>query len=155
MISAKQYQIRLSPLLNQSTMSDLVEKIVVSDNEKLKARKVEEFTKGERPDNTKIGTYSNRSELAAEYAFFKNKVNPLAGLGHVDLMLTRSFVNKMYVKPHGLGFILDSTDNKTGNLVGQYGKDILGLNQDWFSNRQSQIYKATLVFYIKKSYKIA
>lgn len=148
-ISVKEYQSRLSQVLNQSTIESLVSEIVLSDQTKLKAEKINEFTKGERPDESIIGTYQD-----ADYAFFKHAINPMAN-GNVDLMLSRSFVNKMFVKNFSNGFIFDSTDSKTGALIGKYGLDIMGLNQEWFNKRQNDIYRLTLVFTIKKKYKIA
>jgi hypothetical protein len=45
--------------------------------------------------------------------------------------------------------------NDQYNLVGKYGKDILGLNQETFEKRQADIYRYTLIYIIKKDYKIA
>jgi hypothetical protein len=124
----------------------MTKEIVLSDSESLKDRKIEEFTKGERPDGRKIGKY--RSE---EYADFKNQINPRAGFGYIDLMLSRSFVGNMFVRPFTRGsFRMDSTDSKTGNLLGKYGSDIMGLNQDWFEKRQKEIYRFVLIQKIKK-----
>lgn len=118
--------------------------IVLSDNDAIKKEKINEFTKGERPDGEKIGEYRN-----AEYAFFKKAINPLAG-GYVDLLLTRSFANKMFIKSTNKGYLLDSTDSKTGNLIGKYGLDIMSINQEWFNKRQAEIYKFVLQFEISK-----
>ena len=71
----------------------MTKEIVLSDKEPLKQRKIDEFTKGERPDGRRIGKYKD-----AEYAFFKQAINPSAN-GYIDLMLSRSFVGKMYVRP--------------------------------------------------------
>jgi hypothetical protein len=46
--------------------------------------------------------------------------------------------------------MFNSTDNKTGSLIGRYGIDIMGLNQDWFNNRQRNIYKPVLDFEISR-----
>ena len=127
----------------------MTKEIVLSDNASLKDRKIDEFTKGERPDGKKIGKYKD-----AEYAFFKQAINPMAN-GYVDLMLSRSFVGKMYVRPFTKGsYLFDSTDYKTGNLVGKYGLDIMGLNQDWFEKRQKDVYTFVLVNRIRKYAKI-
>lgn len=85
-------------------------------------------------------------------------MNPLAGFGNVDLIYSGSFVSKLFLKSYSnnpRGYIFDSTDSKTDNLVGKYGLDILGLNQEWFNKRQSEIYRYTLVYQIIKNYKIA
>jgi hypothetical protein len=57
----------------------------------------------------------------------------------------------MFVRPFTRGsFRMDSTDSKTGNLLGKYGSDIMGLNQDWFEKRQKEIYRFVLIQKIKK-----
>ncbi len=124
----------------------MTKEIVLSDQESLKERKIEEFTKGERPDGRKIGKYRS-----GEYADFKHQINPRAGFGYIDLILSRSFVGKMFVRPFIRGsFRLDSTDSKTGNLLGKYGGEIMSINQDWFDKRQKEIYRFVLIQKIKK-----
>ena len=118
--------------------------IILSDQDKLKERKVKEFTKGERPDGERIGEYRD-----AEYGIFKSQINPLAG-GSVDLLLTRSFTNKMFLRKIGKGYLFNSNDYKTGSLIGKYGIDIMGINQEWFNERQKNIYKYILLFDISK-----
>lgn len=125
--------------------------IVLSDKERLKEQKINEFERGLRPNEKRIGGYQN-----GEYANEKNQMNPLAGFGNVDLIYSGSFSSKLFLKStNPKSFIFDSTDNKTDNLVGKYGLDILGLNKDWFNKRQKDIYKYTLVYQIIKNYKIA
>lgn len=121
-----------------------VQETILSDGEALKKEKEAEFTKGLRPDGTKIGEYRN-----AEYAIFKSRINPIAG-GYVDLMLKRDFLNRMFVVPHGKGYLLNSSDSKRDKLIGQYGIDILSINQEWFNKRQIEIYKPILIFDISK-----
>jgi hypothetical protein len=57
------------------------------------------------------------------------------------------------VRPFREGFLFNWNDEH--NLVGRYGLDILGINQDWFDKRQKDIYRLTLTYQIKKKYKIA
>ena len=148
-ISAKEYQKRLIPLLNQSTLRQMINEIVLSDNEKLKAEKINEFEQGVRPDGTRIGTYRD-----PEYKQIKLAQNPKAD-GYVDLLYTWRTARSLFVhigsEPNG--YLFGWTDNY--NLVGKYGLDILGLNQEWFLKRQKDIYRYTMIFQIKKQYKIA
>lgn len=138
-------QKRVQSLIQGNQIEELVKKIVLSDEQALKERKEWEFTRGLRPNNSKIGDYRD-----PEYAYFKQTVNPL-GNGNVDLLLTRSFFNKMKVKQDfGKEFVFDSTDSKQDSLAGKYGYDILKINQEWFEKRQTEIYKFRLVFDIKK-----
>ena len=143
-ISAKQMLLRLQPIATKNWLENQVQSIVLSDQQKLKEQKVNEFERGLRPDGKRIGEYRN-----AEYAIFKDNINPLAS-GYVDLLLTRQFTGKMFVRPFNNGFIFNSTDVKTDNLIGKYGLDIMGLNQDWFNQRQKNIYKHILQFEIGK-----
>ena len=150
-ISAKQYQQRLQPILNQSVMEEMVAEIVLSDKERLKEQKISELQRGLRSNEKRIGGYQS-----GEYANEKNQMNPLAGFGNVDLIYSGSFVSKLFLRSkHSRSFIFDSSDDKTGNLVGKYGADILGINQDWFNKRTYDIYRLVLQERIKRIYKIA
>jgi hypothetical protein len=130
-------------------LKNLVSEITFSDKDKLKQEKINEFEHGIRPNGNIIGQY--RDPLYQEYKYSQN---PLAK-GNVDLMLTHSFANKLFLKPFNNGFIFDSSDTKRDNLVSRYDLDIMGINQDWFNNRQANIYRYTFIFNIKRSYKIA
>jgi len=131
-------------------MEQLVEQIILSDRERLKEQKINEFERGLRPDNNRIGGYQN-----GEYANEKNQMNPLAGFGNVDLIYSGSFVSKLFLKSlKNNEFLFDSSDVKKKNLVGKYGGDIMGLNQDWFNIRQNDIYRLVLTEQIKRKYKI-
>jgi hypothetical protein len=82
-------------------------------------------------------------------------MNPLAGFGNVDLILTGSFVSKLFLKSFRNGkFLFDSSDVKKNNLVSVYSGEIMGLNQDWFNIRQNDIYRLVLTEQIKRKYKI-
>ena len=115
----------------------------------LKAEKINEFEQGVRPDGTRIGTYRD-----PEYKQIKLAQNPKAD-GYVDLLYTWRTARSLFVhigsEPNG--YLFGWTDNY--NLVGKYGLDILGLNQEWFDKRQKDIYRYTMIFQIKKQYKIA
>lgn len=153
-MSPTEYQKRLQPLLNLSKLQEIVQEIVLSDQDPLKREKINEWEQGLRPDKEIIGYYSN-SEMGYDYADFKNKINPRAGFGNVDLILTGQTSRSLFVKPAQKKGDYIFGMNDSHNLIGRYGMDILGLNQDWFNNRQNQIYRLTLVYNIKKNYKIA
>lgn len=147
-ISASEYQRRLQPLLNLSKIEGIVEKIVLSDNKNLKEEKINEWEYGVRPDGEKIGTYRD-----AEYAIFKDHINPKAN-GYVDLLLSRRTASSLFVHKGSQQSSFIFGMNDTHNLIGRYGKDILGLNQDWFNKRQNDIYRLALVYSIKTDFKI-
>lgn len=126
-----------------------MEEIVLSDQKPLKNEKINEFESGLRPNGERIGFYRD-----PEYAIFKQQLNPKAD-GTVDLLLSRRTASTLFVhKGNKNGsYTFGMTD--THNLVPKYGRDILGINQDWFEKRQNDIYRLTLVFNIKKQFKIA
>ena len=122
--------------------------IVLSDNRNLKDAKVNEWEQGITPDGDKIGTYKD-----AEYAIFKDQINPRAN-GYVDLLLTRQTANTLFVQSlSDRKFLFGMKDYH--NLIGRYGEQIMGLNQETFEKRQSDVYRYTLIYIIKKDYKIA
>ena len=121
----------------------------MSDQKRLKEEKINEWEQGIRPDGDKIGTYRD-----PEYAIFKDSINPIAN-GYVDLLLTRQTANSLFVHraTQPREFIFGMNDRY--NLVGKYGNDILGLNQETFEKRQADIYRYTFIYVLKKDYKIA
>lgn len=78
-----------------------------------------------------IGKY--RSSI---YAKYKNAVNPLAGIGNVDLILTGAFTRGIAVTVTGEDYNIWSSDTKTEDLVTRYGGQIFGLNP---KNKQEYI----------------
>lgn len=75
---------------------------------------------GKRPDGSFIGTYST-SQMGAEYAFFKNKINPDAGLGQVDLTLTGALGRGIKISSFNDKTEVYSTDEKFDEIVNKYG----------------------------------
>ena len=79
---------QLQQLVNQELLS----------NENLIRKKIRDrWLLGKDPDGNEIGIYS-KSQIGAEYAFFKNKINPLAGVWNVDLTLTGALGKGIKVK---------------------------------------------------------
>jgi hypothetical protein len=149
MISAAEYLRRIQTLTTER-LEGFVDEIIISDTKTLTDEKIREFTYGEMPDGDKIGIYRD-----AEYAFFKKEINPLAN-GYVDLMLSRSFINGLHLdKTRRKTYTFNSTDWKRDILINKYGIDIMGLNYDYWINRQKDIYKIPFVQMIKTTAKIA
>lgn len=84
---------------------------------------------GKDPDGNEIGVYS-RSQIGAEYAFFKNTINPLAGVGNVDLTLTGALGKGIKVKPLGESFEVFSTDSKFDEIADKYGDYNFNISED-------------------------
>jgi hypothetical protein len=121
----------------------MVREIVLSDQKRLKEQKVNEWELGLRPNNNIIGEY--RDPEYQEMKYFKN---PRAR-GYVDLILTGQTASTLIVKPYyNKAFLFSINDQH--NLVGKYGLDILGINKDYWDNRQRDIYRYVLIQDIKK-----
>jgi len=115
----------------------------LSDQKRLKEQKVNEWELGLRPNNNIIGEY--RDPEYQEMKYFKN---PRAR-GYVDLILTGQTASTLIVKPYyNKAFLFSINDQH--NLVGKYGLDILGINKDYWDNRQKDIYRYVLIQDIKK-----
>lgn len=78
---------------------------------------------GERSDGQKIGKYNN-----IPYAIKKQSINPLAGFRAVDLRLTGAFHAGIFADVRSNSVVLDSADEKAGDLINKYGEEIFGLN---------------------------
>lgn len=111
----------------------------------LKTEKINEFESGTRPDGSRIGQY--RSSV---YRDFKQRINPKAS-GTVDLILTGQFTQGLYLTSRfQRAFIFESRDKKSEDLKGKYGIDIMGINEEFFYNKQKFDYAPLLVIEIKK-----
>lgn len=92
--------------------------------EKLMNLQRDQLLHGLRADGKLIGKYRNN-----KYARVKNQMNPLAGLGNVDLKLTGAVHNELFVDVRDNEYIIDSADSKMADLVEKYD-DPLGLTED-------------------------
>lgn len=123
----------------------MVEAIVMSDERRIKEEKLNEFEYGLRPNGSIIGNYRDE-----DYKIMKYFRNPNAR-GQVDLILTGRWSQSLKLKPYyKSAFLFDAPLEQEYNLVGRYGLDILGINQDWFEQRQRDIYRYVLIQDIKK-----
>ena len=117
----------------------------MSDQKRIKEQKLNEFEYGLRPNGSIIGNYRDE-----EYKIMKYFRNPNAG-GQVDLILTGRWSQSLKLKHYyKSAFLFDAPLEQEYNLVGRYGLDILGINQDWFEQRQRDIYRYVLIQDIKK-----
>ena len=85
----------------------------------------EQMRKGLNADGIPIGFYKRQ-----KYAEMKNAMNPLPGLGIVDLELHGDFKRELFAEVRGEEFIIDSADSKTKFLVDKYTDKAIGLNDD-------------------------
>lgn len=71
--------------------------------------------------------------------------------GTVDLILTGQFTRGLFVESKGnRRFLFDSHDEKTPDLIGKYGLDIMGINPDTFHKLQATEHRTQLVKFIKR-----
>jgi len=108
---------------------------------KLIQEKVSEFKSGELPDGSRIGYYRS-----VGYRNYKKLLNPSAS-GTVDLILTGSFTRQLFVddiRPSLFKF--DSRDDKSSMLESKYSKDIWGISERRWIERQKQYAKELVKF---------
>lgn len=84
-----------------------------------------QLERGEDRDGDRLRQY--RSE---EYAFEKQRMNPLPGFGNPDLKLTGSFHDKFFLSVSKNTLLISSRDSKRDELVAKYGEQIFGLNRE-------------------------
>jgi hypothetical protein len=99
--------------------------IILNDGKKeLFEIQKEQWLSGDRATGQKIGKYAN-----AAYAKAKSGMNPKAGPGYMDLILTGDTINslKIEVSADVINYELQSDEHA---LVNRFGKDILGMNTE-------------------------
>jgi len=101
-----------------------VVEILNADKKILEQANAEQWRKGKRASGAPIGKYKS-----GKYAFMKNQMNPEAGAGQVDLILTKKTVNSITtdITTDSIVFKLNSDE---WNLKQRYGENILGLNKE-------------------------
>lgn len=87
----------------------------------------------------KLKEYAN-----AVYAAFKKHLNPL---GVTDLKVTGDFHSGFYADMKQFPITFWSTDEKTDELVYEYGKDIFGLTEESKDLFIQQIYQEVIEYY--------
>lgn len=113
-------------MLERPTLADMQEQQMMS---------------GLASDGAVIGRYRNTA-----YAQKKNKMNPKAGLGNVDLRLTGSFQSDIFVQPEEDRIVFGSGDPKTNELTAKYGDRIFGLTMENLSEYRGIFYKRFQAF---------
>ena len=138
-ISAKEFSKKLKKLANLNELQKIAE-IEIRKNEKaLVGYKIAEYLDGNiygEPDaKAYYSPYSMVEKGGTEtYAEYKHKLNPFAGEGVVDLILTGAFVESMYLlKPNNGKYLFDARDSKKSDIVDRYG-NVFGLTQDAFND---------------------
>jgi hypothetical protein len=127
-----------------TVLRELVNEELIKEEQTLKTLKRQDFEEGDIYGNGRKYTYQSQ-----EYSVFKQSINPLAG-GKVDLILTGSFVESMYLlKPKQGKYLFGNTDKKRNILKEMYGDNIFGLNQNVFNKYQKEIITPRFIRKIK------
>lgn len=87
---------------------------------------IDQLLHGKKSDGSQIGRYS-MSKSWKWYADKKYDQNPLAGYGNKDLIDKKDFIEGIDIVSHGKSFEEFSHDEKQNLLVGTYGPEIFGL----------------------------
>lgn len=146
MASAAEILRRLDSLTQITTLRDMVYDEIIKEEDNLKFIKEEEYLEGDIFSTGKKTTYSWK-----DYSEKKFKKNSRAGFGNVDLINTGSFVDSFKLnKPKGNKYKWGATDSKKNEIVGMFGEDIMGLNQQSFVKFQIEIIKPRFIRSLKK-----
>jgi hypothetical protein len=97
---------------------------------------------GELSDGHKTGLYKNPKYAAKKFA-----MNPLAGEGHKDYLLTGAFQGELFVDVRQTSIVFGSADPKTSTILdAQYndGENILGLNERHIANVVTKLQQAAV-----------
>lgn len=108
--------------VQQLNFITIIEESIDQTKEQYKELQRDQMLSGEGK-NGKIGKYQSKS-----YASKKEQINPKPGFGNVDLKLTGSFQNEIFVDVRTNSVVVDSADAKSGKLIEKYGDNIFGLN---------------------------
>jgi len=126
--------------LNLPTLQGMVRELVIKEETNLLGIKEDEFTRGERPDGSRIGYYASTL-----YKARKERLNPFAG-GKVDLILTGAFVRSAYLTTPRSGlFGFGFSDSKAPDLLEKYNKgnkgqkSIQNINQGSWERFQKEV----------------
>lgn len=96
---------------------------IENTREDMKRIQREQMLQGLNADGVPIGQYKSD-----KYAAMKAAMNPLPGFGNVDLKLTGSFQDELFVDVRGEEYIIDSADSKAVFLIENYTDKAIGLN---------------------------
>ena len=131
MASAAEMLRRLQSVNDINVLQDMVYVHIKANEDILRDLKEEEYEKGDIYSDQTTASYKDPF-----YAQYKNDLNPIAGLGNVDLINYGDFINSFIIpKPKGNKYLFDATDGKKNKLIGKYG-DIMSLKQQTFEDFQ-------------------
>lgn len=143
-ISAAEMGRRINALAKIIVLREMVNEELIKEEDTLRMLKEQDFLEGDIYGNGSLVNYA-----IEDYSKYKQNLNPLAG-GFVDLIKTGAFIDSFKLnKPKENRYLFGATDPKKSILVGKYGIDIMGLNQEVFNKFQKEIIAPRIVRKIK------
>ncbi len=109
-------------LVSPEDIEDMLLKVVDESKNQAIDLNTSQLFSGKNANGESLGSYQN-----PEYAAFKRTLNPA---GVVDLKLTGDFYLGFFARTGKFPITFFSNDEKTSELIQNYGTEIFGLNQD-------------------------
>ena len=138
-ISVLEMQKRLKRVASETNLKYLVDVEIRKNESELIAYKRGEYEVGNiygEPEVKAKYSLTSRVKKGGKelYRNYKNKLNPKAGLGNVDLILTGDFIESFKLMPRKNNkYLFDATDDKKEELQSAYG-DIFGMTDVHFND---------------------
>lgn len=131
----------LETRLKNLPIQQFIFEILSSKTEQLEDINIDQLTRGERSDGSKITPrYANPA-----YAALKNARNPRPGRGTPDLNLEGDFYKGITARVTRQSIIVSGEDQKTPWLQFKYGNEIIGINLDTPNLKQDLLLPELLI----------
>lgn len=132
---------------SESRLKQLISNIIMMNSTEILNMVKGRLKYGKGVNGGSIGTYKSN-----EYAVFKNKQNPLAGFGNVDLYLTGELSDNITVRRKGDRMEIISTDEKYSKIANKYGAYQFGLTDEQMQEFLQECYYVALESLINRTY---
>lgn len=133
--------------LEAMSITDIVGTAMENTQKRLTDAQRNQMLEGLDSNGKKIGKYKSKTYAAKKFA-----MNPLAGLGNIDLKLTGEFQAAILVdvRPDNQSLVFSSADEKTAMLVSLQGKDIFGLSTPFAKEYSAYFLKPEVIKLVKQ-----
>lgn len=132
---------------SESKLKQLISNVIMMNSAEVLNMVKGRLKYGESVNGGSIGTYKSE-----EYAVFKNKMNPLAGFGNVDLFLTGELTDNITTRRKGDRIEIISTDEKYSKIAKKYGAYEFGLTDEQMHEFLQECYHIALESLINRTY---
>lgn len=133
--------------LEAMSITDVVGVAMENTQKRLTDAQRNQMLEGLRSDGKKIGKYKSKTYAAKKFA-----MNPMAGLGNIDLKLTGEFQAAILVdvRPGSQSLVFSSADEKTSMIVSLLGKEVFGLSTPFAKEYSAYFLKPEVIKLIRK-----